>query len=103
MFPWRRDEKKGRVRRENEELKEGLRVAMALRPTPGITRSYGVKGSAVSVTRPALFRSQTCSWNDFCFLESIRGIIVFTSCHDLTARVVEMIKSNSCWCASMSR
>ena len=30
MFPWRREEKKGCVRRENEELEEGMQMVMAL-------------------------------------------------------------------------
>ena len=50
MFPWRREEKERCITREKEELKEGMRMAMAL-GTPGTTRSYGVKGSSVSVTR----------------------------------------------------
>ena len=54
--------KKGCIRREKEELKEGSRMAMAL-GNPGITRSYGVKCSSVSVTRPALFRPETGSWH----------------------------------------
>ena len=49
MFPWGREEKKGCVRRENEELKEEMQMAMAL-GTPGTTRSCGVKGSSVRVT-----------------------------------------------------
>ena len=60
MFPWRRVEKKGYVRRENEELKEGMQIAMAL-GTPSRTRSCGVKGSSVSVTRPTLFHPETGS------------------------------------------
>ena len=44
-------------------------MAMAL-GTQDTTRACGVNGSSVKVTRPALFRPETCSWSHFCFLET---------------------------------
>ena len=53
--------KEGCVRREKEELTEGMQMALAL-GKPGNTRSCGVKGSSVGVTLPALFRPETGNW-----------------------------------------
>ena len=46
--------------------------------TPGTTRFCGIKGSSVSVTRPALSRPETGSWHHRRFVGPARG--AFSRC-----------------------